>query len=175
MTLPVDTALAPRSVFVDHPNLELMKPSRESVVGFLVTRLIVAALIVFGAIAWTVGFLGDWLTQSEKAQVILNRIAGTIFVGLALKLAVPVSYQETIFVIAGNCLPKPLQSPITARMCGDIDVDDSTCCMFNDDEHIQKFEACGDDSEEVAGDNRFSVISHERSPALVGSATIRTI
>lgn len=48
---------------------------------------IVAALLVFGSIAWFAGFLGERLGKSRRAQVILNRIAGTIFVGLALKLA----------------------------------------------------------------------------------------
>lgn len=67
------------------------------------------------------------------------------------KLAVPVSNQETVAVIARYRLAKLVKSPITARMCGDIDVDDFTCRMFDDDEHIQDFEAGGDDSEEIAG------------------------
>ena len=49
---------------------------------------IVATLLVFGAIAWFAGFLGDWLKGSETAQVIMNRIAGTVFTGLALRLAI---------------------------------------------------------------------------------------
>ncbi len=48
----------------------------------------IVTLFVFGAIAWTAGFLGEWLTESEKAQVVLNRIAGTVFAGLALRLAI---------------------------------------------------------------------------------------
>lgn len=48
---------------------------------------IVSALVVFGAISWSAGFLGEWLKRSAKAQVVVNRIAGTIFIGLALKLA----------------------------------------------------------------------------------------
>lgn len=48
---------------------------------------IMATLVVFGAIAWSAGFLGEWLKGSEKAQVIMNRIAGTVFTGLALRLA----------------------------------------------------------------------------------------
>jgi threonine/homoserine/homoserine lactone efflux protein len=47
---------------------------------------IVAALLVFGLIAWFAGFLGERLGQSRRAQIILNRIAGTIFAGLALRL-----------------------------------------------------------------------------------------
>ena len=47
---------------------------------------IVAALLVFGAISWTAGFLGEWLKRSQRAQVVMNRVAGAIFVGLALRL-----------------------------------------------------------------------------------------
>ena len=49
---------------------------------------IIATFLIFGSIAWTAGFLGDWLKSSTKAQVIMNRIAGTVFTGLALRLAV---------------------------------------------------------------------------------------
>lgn len=49
---------------------------------------IVATLFVFGAIAWFSGFLGEWLKGSVKAQAIMNRVAGTVFAGLALRLAV---------------------------------------------------------------------------------------
>lgn len=49
---------------------------------------IVATLLVFGAVAWFAGFLGEWLKESEKAQIIMNRIAGTIFTGLAIRLAI---------------------------------------------------------------------------------------
>ncbi len=91
------------------------------------------------------------------------------------KLAVPVSNQETIAVIAGNRLAKLLQSPFTTRMCSDIDVNDSTRRVFNNNKHIQDFEAGGDDSEEVAGNDRLGMISHERGPALISSSTMRTI
>jgi len=48
---------------------------------------ILAAFLIFGSIAWSAGFLGEWLKGSDKAQVIMNRIAGTVFAGLALRLA----------------------------------------------------------------------------------------
>ncbi len=48
---------------------------------------IVAAFLIFGSIAWSAGFLGEWLKGSDKVQVIMNRIAGTVFAGLALRLA----------------------------------------------------------------------------------------
>ncbi|WP_417464530.1 LysE family translocator [Kordiimonas sp.] len=48
---------------------------------FLVT------LVVFSSIALMAGQIGTRLSNSPKAQVLMNRIAGTIFLGLALKLA----------------------------------------------------------------------------------------
>ncbi|QEM67024.1 LysE family translocator [Geobacter sp. FeAm09] len=48
---------------------------------------IVATILVFGAVSLLAGALGDKLRQSARAQLLLNRIAGTIFAGLAIKLA----------------------------------------------------------------------------------------
>ena len=45
------------------------------------------ALIVFSTIACLSGFISSWLRESERTQTILNRLAGIIFVGLALRLA----------------------------------------------------------------------------------------
>ena len=47
---------------------------------------ITATILVFGAIALIGGALGEWLNRSERAQRVMNWTAGTIFVGLALKL-----------------------------------------------------------------------------------------
>ena len=49
---------------------------------------IVSTLLIFGIIAWSAGFLGEWLKGSVKAQLIMNRVAGTVFTGLALRLAI---------------------------------------------------------------------------------------
>jgi len=48
---------------------------------------IIATILVFGGIALLAGTLGPWLNRSEKTQRVMNKLAGTIFVGLALKLA----------------------------------------------------------------------------------------
>ena len=48
---------------------------------------IVATLIVFGSIAVFAGAIGERLQKSPRAQVIMNRIAGLVFIGLALRLA----------------------------------------------------------------------------------------
>ncbi|SMN12483.1 Putative threonine efflux protein [uncultured Candidatus Thioglobus sp.] len=49
---------------------------------------IITTLLIFSAIAWSSGHLGEWLKGSMKAQIIMNRIAGTVFAGLALRLAI---------------------------------------------------------------------------------------
>lgn len=54
---------------------------------FLGGVFICVALVIFSAIALLAGALGGWLHNSAKAQLYLNRIAGTVFAGLALKLA----------------------------------------------------------------------------------------
>jgi threonine/homoserine/homoserine lactone efflux protein len=48
---------------------------------------ILATLLVFGSFALGAGSLGGRLQQSARAQRNLNRLAGTVFVGLAAKLA----------------------------------------------------------------------------------------
>ena len=48
---------------------------------------IVATLLVFGGIALLAGSLGQRLMRSATAQRVLQRIAGIVFIGLALKLA----------------------------------------------------------------------------------------
>ena len=48
---------------------------------------ILATILVFGTVALVGGTLGDWLNRSGRAQRVMNWIAGSIFVGLALKLA----------------------------------------------------------------------------------------
>jgi len=48
---------------------------------------ILATLLVFGSISQIAGSLGEKLGQSEHAQKLLNRIAGTVFLLLAVRLA----------------------------------------------------------------------------------------
>ncbi len=44
-------------------------------------------LLVFGSISLLAGKLGRWFSQSPKAEVVMNRIAGGVFAALAVKLA----------------------------------------------------------------------------------------
>ncbi len=48
---------------------------------------ILATILVFGTIAFLGGVIGQLLNRSSKIQTILNKIAGTVFIGLAIKLA----------------------------------------------------------------------------------------
>ena len=48
---------------------------------------ILATILVFGGIALLAGTLGNLLNRSDRTQKILNKVAGTVFLGLALKLA----------------------------------------------------------------------------------------
>lgn len=47
---------------------------------------IVCTFMVFSGIALTAGALGSFFNRSSRAQVVLNRIAALVFMGLALKL-----------------------------------------------------------------------------------------
>ena len=51
--------------------------------GFL---FILSTILVFGLISLLAGTVGEWFQQSEKAQTVLNRMAGVVFIGLAIKL-----------------------------------------------------------------------------------------
>ena len=48
---------------------------------------ILVALVVFVAIACLAGFIAQWLRGSARAQLLLNRLAGLVFAGLAVRLA----------------------------------------------------------------------------------------
>jgi len=48
---------------------------------------IFATILIFGGISLLAGALGQWLGKSPRAQIIMNRIAGTIYTTLALRLA----------------------------------------------------------------------------------------
>jgi threonine/homoserine/homoserine lactone efflux protein len=56
--------------------------------AFLGGLFIVSSLIVFAAVAWFAGYIGEWPQRSDGVQVVMNRIAGMEFVVLALRLAV---------------------------------------------------------------------------------------
>ena len=49
---------------------------------------ILSTLLVFGTIALLAGMIRNWLVHSDKAQIIMNRVAGMVFIILALKLVI---------------------------------------------------------------------------------------
>ena len=59
-------------------------------IGVLGLIFIAATVLVFGAFSLLAGVIGDWFRRSPRAQRLLNRAAGLIFAGLALKLALTV-------------------------------------------------------------------------------------
>ena len=56
-------------------------------VGQLGLLFILATALIFGAIAWGAGALSDWFGRSPVVEVWLNRVAGVVFVALAVRLA----------------------------------------------------------------------------------------
>lgn len=69
---------------------QFARPGADSMTGqlfLLGVIFIVVSLVIFTGIACLAGFISSWLKGSTKAQLILNRLAGLIFVGLALRLA----------------------------------------------------------------------------------------
>lgn len=48
---------------------------------------ILATILIFGSIAILAGILGQWLNRSDRIQKTMNKVAGAVFLGLALKLA----------------------------------------------------------------------------------------
>ena len=66
-------------------------PSRGSIVIQMLlfgAIFIFSTLLVFGTIALLAGYLGQWFNNSNKAQTVLKRVSGIIYLGLAIKLII---------------------------------------------------------------------------------------
>lgn len=59
--------------------------------GFI---FILATLLAFSTIACLAGTIGQRFLHSERAQRMLNRLAGTVFAGLAMHLALSTAWQR---------------------------------------------------------------------------------
>lgn len=69
---------------------QFVRPEAGSValqVAWLGGLFMLAALLVFGGLACFASWVGAWFQRSTRAQRVLNWSAGTIFVGLAARLA----------------------------------------------------------------------------------------
>lgn len=100
-TLPNATALYRRGIIMNIANpkvaiffLAFLPQFADPAAGNMPGQLfllggifIVVALVIFVAIAAMAGFIADWLKGSPRAQLTLNRLAGLVFTGLALRLA----------------------------------------------------------------------------------------
>ena len=47
---------------------------------------IIATLLIFGSIAMLAGTVHQWFGKSPRVQIVLHRIAGLVYIGIALKL-----------------------------------------------------------------------------------------
>lgn len=68
---------------------QFTSPARGSVSTQLLVLgglFILCSLAAFAIIASAAGLLSGWLRRSDRGQVILNRVAAVVFVGLAIKL-----------------------------------------------------------------------------------------
>jgi len=64
-------------------------PGRGSVPMQLISLgvlFIMVTVFIFSGIALLAGKLGEWLNRSARIQLVMNRVAGCVFAGLALKL-----------------------------------------------------------------------------------------
>jgi threonine/homoserine/homoserine lactone efflux protein len=46
------------------------------------------AAVLFGLLGWFAGTIGAWLSRKPRAGVVLDRVAGTVFIALGVKLIV---------------------------------------------------------------------------------------
>lgn len=70
---------------------QFIDPSQSTVIGQIVLLgffFMASTFVTFCAIAWAASRIGDWLKGSLRAQTIINRITGTVFVLLACRLAI---------------------------------------------------------------------------------------
>ena len=65
------------------PNLGPVLP-QILILGLL---FILSTILIFGGISVLAGGVADRLKKSARAQIVLNRLAGTVFIALAIKLA----------------------------------------------------------------------------------------
>jgi threonine/homoserine/homoserine lactone efflux protein len=60
-------------------------PLQMAVLGVVFT---LQAALLFGALGWFAGSIGQWLQRRPRAGLWLDRLAGVVFVGLGLRMVV---------------------------------------------------------------------------------------
>lgn len=81
-------------------------------------------------------------------------------------LLIVVEEKEPGRGLVGKCFAQLLDDPIASWMPCDIEVQDATPVMTNDEKAVQQVECDGGDSKEVHGGNDFAVIVKKRKPTL---------
>ena len=69
---------------------QFANPSRGSMtlqLVLLAAMFLLSALVVFSLISYLAAFIGSWFMKSKRVKKVLNRLAGSIFAILAVKLA----------------------------------------------------------------------------------------
>src|ERR1019366_3154324 len=68
--------------------------------------------------------------------------------------------------LVGKCFAQLLDDPTAGWMRGDVEVQDATPVVANDEKAVEQVESNGGDSKEVHGGNGFAVIVKKRKPTL---------
>lgn len=69
---------------------QFTNPATGNVTGQIFTLgalFMLCAFVVFSVVSLLAGRVGNWFSKTKNGEKILNRIAGTVFAGLAIKLA----------------------------------------------------------------------------------------
>jgi hypothetical protein len=74
--------------------------------------------------------------------------------------------SQRIYVLARKCFAQLLDDPTAGRMRGDVEVQDTTPVMVNDEKAVEQVESDGGDSKEVHGGNGFAMIVKTRKQKL---------
>ena len=90
-------------------------------------------------------------------------------VELACEDTVAIVNQELVPSFVADHLTQLLQRPGSARMGGDVAVDQSTAAMLDYHKHIQHTKCRGDGAEEITGYDSLSVQAQESRPAQIAS------
>jgi hypothetical protein len=75
--------------------------------------------------------------------------------------------DEAVAFIARNTLSKLLQRPIGGRVVRDIEMKESACSDFHDEENVDQLKCRRYHNEEITGNDGIGVIAHKRHPTLL--------
>jgi hypothetical protein len=79
----------------------------------------------------------------------------------------PIMKEKLAIAVARKRFPKLLQRPVSCRMRGDVEVNQTPGPDLESDEYIEDTETYRDCDKEIAGDNLMRMITQKSCPALV--------